>query len=143
MSSFILISAQSHDSVLDLERKFGRFVMEWLTKHRIKLYEHVCGAWQPTRAPTLELDFWKSPKDKLRKWKVIDYVCVWSCWVCGCVWEGGVGIWVGWVGGWVGVWVCVCGVCVWVVVVVVVVVLTWMLPAGAWVWARSSMHQMQ
>ena len=114
MSSFILISAQSHDSVLDLERNFGRFVMEWLTKHRIKLYEHVCGAWQPTRAPTLELDFWKSPKDKLRKWKVIDYVCVWSCWVGGCVCVGrrrGKGGWVGgWLGGCVGVSVwCVCG----------------------------------
>ena len=56
----------------ELESKFESLLMEWITKHEIKLANTFCRSWEPTRAKTNKLDFWKQEEQQLQKWKIID-----------------------------------------------------------------------
>ena len=51
----------------DLESKFEGLLMEWFTKHEIKLANTFCKNWEPTRAKTNKLDFWKQDEKQLQK----------------------------------------------------------------------------
>ena len=56
-------------------------VKEWVTKHEIKLANTFCKNWEPTRAKTNKLDFWKQEEEQLQKWKIIDHIAVpIECW---------------------------------------------------------------
>ena len=59
----------------ELESKFESLLMVWVTKHEIKLASTFCKNWEPTRANTNKLEFWKQ-EEELQKWKIIDYIAV-------------------------------------------------------------------
>ena len=58
----------------EMENKFEGLLMEWITKHEIKLANTFCKNWEPTRARMNKLDFWKQSEQQLQKWKIIDYI---------------------------------------------------------------------
>ena len=60
----------------ELESKFENVLMEWIAKHGIKLANTSCKNWEPTRAKTNKLYFWKQNEQQLQKWKIIDYIAV-------------------------------------------------------------------
>ena len=45
-------------------------------KHDVKLANTFCEGWDPTRAKTNRLDFWKQSEAQLQKWKIIDHIAV-------------------------------------------------------------------
>ena len=50
--------------------------MEWVTKHDVKLASTFCEGWEPTRAETNRLNFWRHSEVQLQKLKIIDYMAV-------------------------------------------------------------------
>ena len=58
--------------------------MEWVTKHEFKLVNTFCRKWEPTRAKTKKLDFWKQEEEQPQKWKIIDYIAVHVKWMTVC-----------------------------------------------------------
>ena len=50
--------------------------MEWVAKHDVKLANSFCDEWEPTRAKTNRLDFWKMSEADLQKWKISDYIAI-------------------------------------------------------------------
>ena len=67
----------------EMESKFETLLMEWIwiKKHEIKLANTFCISWEPTRARTNRIDFWKRREQQLQKWKIIDYIAVPISWV--------------------------------------------------------------
>ena len=63
-----------------MESKFESLLMEWITKQEIKLANTFCKNWEPTRARTNKLDFWKQGEQHLQKWKIIEYMAVLIKW---------------------------------------------------------------
>ena len=59
-----------------LESKFESLLMAWITKNEIKLANTFCRKWEPTRARTNKLDFWKQEEEQLQKWKIIHNIAV-------------------------------------------------------------------
>ena len=55
----------------EMEAKFESPLMEWITKHDVKLTNTFSKGWEPTRAKTNKLDFWKQNETELQKWKII------------------------------------------------------------------------
>ena len=60
----------------ELESKCESLLMEWVTKHDVKLGNTSCRSWEPTRAKTNKLDFRKQEEGQLQKWTIIDHVAV-------------------------------------------------------------------
>ena len=60
----------------EVESKFKRYLMKWVTKHDVKLANAFCDLWDPQEQKTNRLDFWKMTETDLQKWKIIDYTAV-------------------------------------------------------------------
>ena len=60
----------------ELESKFRRLLMEWITKHEVKLSNTFCRNWEPTRAKTNKLDLWEQDEVQQQKWEIIAYIAV-------------------------------------------------------------------
>ena len=60
----------------EMESKFETLLMECITKHEIKLANTFWENWEPTRARTSKLDYWKQSEQQLQKWKIIDHIAV-------------------------------------------------------------------
>ena len=56
-------SWQPRGKYCELESKFVCLLMEWVTKHEIKLANTFCKNWEPTEAKTNKLDFWKQGEE--------------------------------------------------------------------------------
>ena len=55
-----------------MESKFVSLLVEWGTKHDVKLANTFCKEWEPTRAKTNRLDFWRQSEVQFQKWKIMD-----------------------------------------------------------------------
>ena len=66
--------------ILRGQRKFEGYLMEWVTKHNIKLDNTFFDDWHPTRARRIGLNSWKMSEDELQQWKIIDYIASPSNW---------------------------------------------------------------
>ena len=51
------MSRRSTTRYCEMESKCESLLMEWITKHEIKLENTSCENWEPTRASTNKLDF--------------------------------------------------------------------------------------
>ena len=60
----------------EMESKFESLLMEWITKHEIKLAHTFCKHWELASARMNKLDFGKQSEQQLQKWKIIDYIAV-------------------------------------------------------------------
>ena len=49
----------------EMDSKFESLLMEWITKHEVKLASTFCKGWEPTRAQTNKLDFWEQDEMQL------------------------------------------------------------------------------
>ena len=56
----------------EMESKFVSLLVEWGTKHDVKLANTFCKEWEPTRAKTNRLDFWRQSEVQFQKWKIMD-----------------------------------------------------------------------
>ena len=55
----------------ELGSKFERLLMEWSTKHEVKLATTLYKIWILTRAKTDKLDYWKQGEKQFLTWKFI------------------------------------------------------------------------
>ena len=58
----------------EMEAKFESLLMEWITKHDVKLTNTFSRGWEPTRVKTNKLDLWEQNEMQLQKWKIIDCI---------------------------------------------------------------------
>ena len=58
----------------EMKAKFVSLLMEWITKHDVKLADTFSNGWRPTRAKTNRHYLCKQSETQLQKWKIIDYI---------------------------------------------------------------------
>ena len=70
------VSRGSTAKIFELKSKCETLLMEWITKHEVKLSYTFCRNWEPTRAKTNKLDLWEQDEVQQQKWKIIAYIAV-------------------------------------------------------------------